>query len=79
MEYVLLFLTVIMSSSKAILNKKVKKDTQNFYETMRFNLSSFVFAFVTVFLVGIKDFGELFNVPIFALVSIFVQRLGFPR
>ena len=76
MEYVLLVLTVIMAATKAVLNKKVKNGTETLYQTFRFNLFCFVFAFITVFIVGIRELDTLLNTPILLALGLAVCTIG---
>ena len=63
MEYILLTCTVLLGGIRSILTKSVNKDGKSFYEALKTNAYMFVFAFITVFLIGIASVKTLFQVP----------------
>lgn len=63
MEYVLLALAVSLGAFKNVFTKIVKKKSKDFYATMKMNVITFAFAFVTVFLIGITSAKTFFKVP----------------
>ncbi len=76
MEYILLITTVFMAAVKSVLNRQVKSGTETVLQTLRFNLLTFVFAFVTVFSLGFQDLGSIFNTPWLVAFGLAVCTLG---
>lgn len=60
MEYVLLFFVMCMAEAKAVLNRKLKNGSNTVYQTLRMNMICFAVAFLTIFLLGLKDIKTLF-------------------
>ena len=63
-DYLLLVSSVFLSALKSALNRQVKKATPTTFTTFRVNLVCFIFAFITVFLIGIGEISTLFTIPI---------------
>ena len=63
MEYALLIFSVLFGALRNIFAKVVKKEKETFYQVLKTNVITFVFAFVAVFFIGISDIKTIFRVP----------------
>ncbi len=75
-NYLFLSVSVLVGAIKAVLNRKVKGATTTVYTAFRLNLICFIFAFFTVFFMGIGDIGTLFNVPLWLAIATAIATVG---
>ena len=76
MDYVLLVLVVCMATLKVSLNRNLKSESTTVYGTLKTNLLCFCFAFLTIFLFGLKDLKTIGNTPFFLSLCLAVCTLG---
>ena len=76
MYYLLLIFAIFISALKSPVSKALGGKDAGFFKTMRTNVGIFFCAFLTVFLMGIKNVGTLFNVPWWLVICFAVCVLG---
>jgi multidrug transporter EmrE-like cation transporter len=65
-----------MATLKVALNRNLKSESTTVYATLKTNLFCFCFAFLTIFLFGLKDLKTIGNTPFFLSLCLAVCTLG---